>query len=289
MGVQITETKVKDDNFIVIQGWMLSKLHLIGNDLLVYAIIYGFTQDGYTTFKGSQRYLADWCNATERGIKNNLKRLLDDELIEAVCVNERGITEYRTVLNKTERDDPKVSHMKNENRGEYYSTEGVNNIPDGVNNIPIGGEYYSDNNIDNNIELKDSRKDSATSQKDLISKFVNDFSSICISYPKIRGISPNRKHAILKLLNKYSYDDILLMLHKAEESDFLTNRNKNNDWCATFDWILKDTNADKILEGNYDNRGIRNNKHKFGEDGKISSKQVTKEEIANGYFTDEVY
>ena len=52
---------MKDTNFISIQGWMRTELNLSGNELLVYAIIYGFSQDGESKFTGSRQYLADWC------------------------------------------------------------------------------------------------------------------------------------------------------------------------------------------------------------------------------------
>ena len=35
-------SEIKDENFIMIQGWMVNMLNLKGNELLVYAIIYGF-------------------------------------------------------------------------------------------------------------------------------------------------------------------------------------------------------------------------------------------------------
>ncbi len=42
------------------------------------------------------------------------------------------------------------------------------------------------------------------------------------------------------------------MFRKAEASDYLTG--KINNWRADLDWILKDDNPLKILEGKYDNR-----------------------------------
>lgn len=73
---------MKENTYLVIQSWMIAELELKGNDLLVYAIIYGFSQDGESRFTGSLQYLADWCNATKAGIQKNLKNLLDAGLIE---------------------------------------------------------------------------------------------------------------------------------------------------------------------------------------------------------------
>lgn len=73
---------VNNENYINIQGWMINELKLSGNSLLVYAIIYGFSQDDGSVFSGSLQYLADWCNATKQGIQKNLKELIDRGLIQ---------------------------------------------------------------------------------------------------------------------------------------------------------------------------------------------------------------
>lgn len=72
--------KLKEGH-IVIHSWMRTELDLKGNDLLVYAIIFGLSQDGQSKFYGSLRYLSDWCGASKSGIQINLKNLLDRNLI----------------------------------------------------------------------------------------------------------------------------------------------------------------------------------------------------------------
>ena len=73
---------VTNDNYINIQGWMLKELNLKGNELLIFAIIYGFSQDGKSKFEGGLQYLADWTNSTKQGILKNLQSLLEKELIK---------------------------------------------------------------------------------------------------------------------------------------------------------------------------------------------------------------
>ena len=84
-------------------------------------------------------------------------------------------------------------------------------------------------------------------------KIVATYNSICISYPKVKSISDARKKAIKARLNTYSVDDLTKAFEKAEASDFLKGKNDRN-WQATFDWMLKDRNLAKILDGNYDNK-----------------------------------
>lgn len=70
-------TKIKNENFIFVSGFMVNELKLKGNELLVYAIIYGFTQAENQVFTGSLQYLADWTNSTKQGVMKNLKSLAE--------------------------------------------------------------------------------------------------------------------------------------------------------------------------------------------------------------------
>ena len=72
---------IKDKNYITIQGWMRTELDLKGNDLIVYALIYGFCQSENQKFTGSLQYIADWCGATKQGVIKNLQNLISKNLI----------------------------------------------------------------------------------------------------------------------------------------------------------------------------------------------------------------
>ena len=78
----MAESKVNPEKFIVIQGWMLTELHLKGNELLIFAILYGYTQGEGRAFTGSLQYLADWSNSTKQGVQRALKALLAKGYIE---------------------------------------------------------------------------------------------------------------------------------------------------------------------------------------------------------------
>ena len=77
------------------------------------------------------------------------------------------------------------------------------------------------------------------------------YNEICISFPKVTSLSNKRKQAIKARLNTYSVEQFKEMFTKAEASAFLKGKNKR-DWQANFDWMLKDGNFAKILDGNYD-------------------------------------
>lgn len=76
--------KMDAKNYITIQGWMRTELDLTGNDLIVFAIIYGFSQTSEHGYQGGLQYLADWCGCTRQGMSKNVQRLVDKGLIEKV-------------------------------------------------------------------------------------------------------------------------------------------------------------------------------------------------------------
>lgn len=74
-------SKVRDGNFITIPSFMVKDLKLKGSELLIYAIIYGFTQAENQRYTGSLQYLADWTNTTKQSVINNLKSLIAKGLV----------------------------------------------------------------------------------------------------------------------------------------------------------------------------------------------------------------
>lgn len=72
---------VKENSYVQIEAFMVNDLHLSGNELIVYAVIFGFSQDGESWFTGSRKYLASWCQTSEKSVTNNLKKLLEAGLI----------------------------------------------------------------------------------------------------------------------------------------------------------------------------------------------------------------
>ena len=85
------EVTMIKDGYITIQGWMRTELNLKGNDLLVYAIIFGFSQTNDQRFTGSLQYLADWCGSTKQGVSKNLKNLIDKGLIQKIEYEKNGV------------------------------------------------------------------------------------------------------------------------------------------------------------------------------------------------------
>lgn len=116
---------MRDGSYIVIQAFMVNDLHLKGNELIVYATIYGFSQDGSHWFYGTRGYLAEWCGAKRETVDRCIKSLMEKGFIERRDVEEHGhvSVQYRATKNvqgtqifstppsKTGTPTPKIEHI----------------------------------------------------------------------------------------------------------------------------------------------------------------------------------
>ena len=120
--------------------------------------------------------------------------------------------------------------------------------------VRLGKDSIDNNNITSNIMLPDGNVDSAKSTQTTInySEIAELYNSICVSFPRLKTLSENRKKAIKARLNKFTLEDFKTVFINAENSDFLKGAN-NRNWSANFDWLIKDANFTKVLEGNYAN------------------------------------
>ena len=93
-------------------------------------------------------------------------------------------------------------------------------------------------------------KDRANSTLPPYEEIIKLYNSICVSLPRVQSISESRKKAIKARLNLYTIEDLEKAFRMAQDSDFLKGSNKRN-WTANFDWLIKDANIAKVLDGNY--------------------------------------
>jgi predicted phage replisome organizer len=103
-----------------------------------------------------------------------------------------------------------------------------------------------DIDIEKDIDIEEEKK---KNDYQLIADMYND---TCVSFPRVNTLSEARKKAIKARLKIYTIDDFKRMFEMAEKSYFLKGGNDRN-WCANFDWMIKDANMAKILDGNYNN------------------------------------
>lgn len=101
---------MKDSRFIVILGWMLTRLSLSGNDLLLYAYIYGYSQDSMGGYWGSLANTAEALNLSKRTVSDIFARLLDKGLLAKREMTLNGVKRclYSAVVPAEESEEPEA-------------------------------------------------------------------------------------------------------------------------------------------------------------------------------------
>lgn len=89
MGVK--KDMIKYDT-IVVMGWMLNTLGLIGDELMIYALIYGFSQIEDQYYRGSIDYIAEWLSCDEEHAENVLRSLISKGLVSHSSNGYRAVT-----------------------------------------------------------------------------------------------------------------------------------------------------------------------------------------------------
>jgi len=173
------ESKVKSENYFVVPGWAVSELGLKGNDLLVFSIIYGFSQeDNY--FCGSLKYLEDWTNSSRQGVLKNINYLLDRDLIE-----------------KLDIPNAKTSCYKAKAKRVNSVTNNVNSVTSDVNSVHTDSELSSHNNIDN---TKEYNKEKDIYVKSSAKKIIDYLNEVC--HTNFKTYTENTSKIIKKRLDE---------------------------------------------------------------------------------------
>lgn len=111
------------------------------------------------------------------------------------------------------------------------------------------------NNKSNIKSNKDTSKSTATDEnqeKNPYQAILEAYTNTCKSLQKCTILSDKRKSAIkARFASGYTLEDFETVFKKAESSKFLRGGN-DRDWRASFDWLIKDANMAKVLDGNYD-------------------------------------
>ena len=227
------ESRVNRDNYIVVNGFMVTDLKLKGNELLIYALIYGFSQAENQKFTGSLQYIADWTNSTRQGVLKAIKSLVEKGLLIKENKNINGV-----------------------NFVEYCATKfngGVKQSLTGCATEFNGGVKQSlhnniDNNASNNLSNKKERKKAASGYDDIIKSYTENENLQQVLYEFIK-----MRKLIKKPLTDYALNNIIKKLDKLAQDDgrkiAILNQSICNNWQGIFE--LKETYSSATKTSNY--------------------------------------
>ena len=137
---------MKDENFITIPFGLRRRLDITPSELLIVALIYGFSQDGETWFSGSTEYIAQWVGIDRRNVLSRLKSLTERGILIKSEEHGKGVLRrcmYKfnfDVLGNSDETSPVVVMKHHQGGDETSPVVVMKHHPDNI-----------DNNIDNNI------------------------------------------------------------------------------------------------------------------------------------------
>lgn len=288
---------MENNGFIVIQGWMVNELSLSGNELICYALIFGFSQDGESEFKGSQSYVAKSLGVTRENARRILKRLVDNGYIIKRDEDINGVKfcRYSSNMNKVSQ---MMQGASKQCRGSIKTEHNnINNNIDketiSLNNKDIekkNSENFSD---EQSLQLaaepspleaekqEKEKKNSAKRKESANAEAVKDYYNSKVEglpcmLPKVLKMTAERVSAVTARISEYGIETVCKVIDKAVASDFLNGRIGDGTFRASFDWIMKPRNFPKIYEGNYDNRASGNN---------MPQQREKKRDVSEVYYT----
>ena len=214
--------KLKKEQFVNIQSFMVSELGLSGNDLLVYAIIYGFSQDGENVFMGNRSYLAAWCGCSERSVQRNINNLVSRGLIEQTFKSADCRSVYYRAITTSDKMSPVTIRDDTSDNLSWVPVTFCDDTSDNLSRVYIDNinRTKKDNikEIDNDIVVVASQK----------SKFKKPSIEDVKEYVKEQG---------------YRMDPVKFYDHY-ESNGWLVGRNKMKDWkAAVRNWEHRDKNG----------------------------------------------
>ena len=205
-GMNENKSIIQDGSFINIQSFMVKDLHLKGNELMLYAIIWGFSQDGTSAFKGSLQYLMEWTNSTKQGVLKALKSLQDKGYIQKSDVNANGrrFCDYSvTKFNSGKQSLPKVNSVDNKvNIVDHNIVDNIeNNIEDSIS-----------------VEASPTTEPTTTTQKEIKHKY-GEYNHVLLTDRQYNSLVENYGKSIIDTYIK-NIDEWIQLKGKSPYKDF---------------------------------------------------------------------
>ena len=187
--------------------------------------------------------------------------LFDDRLFEGegVLTSKDIQTRYMLAIEKRAPASRTVKAKywllnRDETKGYITILENSDSLPENGDSLPENATKQS--KVKQSKVNKSKAKQSST-DGELLDDILLSFNSVCVSLDPVKSLGDYSKRMLLQLMAQKSDLDFEKLFECVERSDFLTGRNgrwsKGGDK-ASFEWIIRPDNVNKILSGRYDNK-----------------------------------
>ena len=237
---------MKNNNYFVVQGFMVNELNLSGNELMIYAILYGFSQEPNSWYEGSLNYISSFINCKSKTtVFNIIKNLVDKGLIEKqdYKINNVQFCRYRTVYQNLIYPVSKID---------------TNNNIDNINNMNI--IYNWENNENCECATKDGSNCMRRSTYNINGKnYCNQHSKSVISKLLLKDEEKKFAKPSIEEIQEYCIErnngiNANMFYDFYESKGWMIGKNKMKDWkSAIRTWersnksLNKETKNERII------------------------------------------
>jgi len=179
--------------YFVIQDWMITALHLKGCELLVYAVVFGYSQKGAGCYFGSAAALAETLGVSRQTIVSTFKSLTERGLLIKTDDYHAGVHTCAYAVNLD---------LSNNFTGCQETLQGCKEILQGGSQKTLHNNKSIDNKIDNIIPPYNTPQ------------FIEIWKTLC-RQPKWRGKSRDAIQAQADYLRGFSEDTAIKMMQNS--------------------------------------------------------------------------
>lgn len=179
--------------YFVIQDWMITALHLKGCELLVYAVVFGYSQKGAGCYFGSAAALAESLGVSRQTIVSTFKSLTERGLLIKTDDYHAGVHTCAYAVNLD---------LSNNFTGCQETLQGCKEILQGGSQKTLHNNKSIDNKIDNIIPPYNTPQ------------FIEIWKTLC-RQPKWRGKSRDAIQAQADYLRGFSEDTAIKMMQNS--------------------------------------------------------------------------
>ncbi len=210
-----------NNTYFLVFSWMPNQLGLKGTERDVFAIIYGFSQDGVNKFTGSLNYISSFLKVSRQSVINALASLVDKDYIikEQSVINNVKCNSYKVNLEVVKKIDRVVKKF---DKGSQKTLQGWSK------NLTGGSQKTLPNNIRDNIDDNIVIREKPHSQKRAYGEFQN------------------------VLLSDDEYDLLIeefgnpkLLIKRLDEYKEQSGKQYNSDYMAIRKWVVEAVKEDE--------------------------------------------
>lgn len=238
--------EIKDKSFVKIPGWVVNRLHLTGDEAIVYSLILGY-KDG---FQEPISYIAAWTECKERTVQKILRQLEDAGLL--LREEKSGKPTSYKCTDPCNRCTPATDAPLQQ----VHPTPATDTPPT---------PYYIDN-IDNNISTTDderapahtcTREEEATGKEQVMAWITDNEEVLAILLHRVGLIhSAQPVHVLRETIRPYVdafYEQLLI-----DGKDDIERRGRQEVKQHFARWLKKRTEAENQQSTNTNNNGNTN-------------------------------